>query len=100
MVKILAESTFGPMIEQIILFAIIIALLVYHYFYAKQVKEERKDLMNAIIAKNAQELRDLTLAGNTQIKVDPPKEPDLEPLENVTDDRFMKALLEKKEVEQ
>ena len=86
----------------ILLFIVIIAILAYHAYSQKQNAEERQRLINTIVAKNAQELRDLTLAGNTEIKVEPPREPDLTPLENLSDSEHYKAILkhgEKEELE-
>jgi len=55
-------------------------------------RKERKQLLNAIKAKDAQELATLDLAQNTKIEVDEPKEPDLVPLEKVDDDTFNKLI--------
>lgn len=55
-------------------------------------RKERKDLINAIKAKDAVELANLQLADKTEIKVKPEKEPDLVELSNLSDDEFNKAI--------
>lgn len=81
---------------ELVLSGIIVALLVYHYLSMKQVKEERKDLVDKIvttaIAKNASEYRDMELAKNTEIKLEPPTPPDFEPIENLTDEEHAQAI--------
>jgi chromatin segregation and condensation protein Rec8/ScpA/Scc1 (kleisin family) len=78
---------------EIVLTIVIVALLGYHAYCERLHKQEREKMMNAIVAKNAQELRDLTLAENTEIKVKPPGPPDLEPLENLSDQQHLDAIM-------
>ena len=81
----------------IILTIIILALLAYHAYTQKLNKEEREKLVNAVMSKNAVELRDLEIAGNTKIDVKPMSPPDLEPLENLSNDEHLKAILKQVE---
>ncbi len=76
----------------LLLVALIVAILGYHAYSERLHKEERDKMINAIMAKNAQELRDLEIAQNTKIKVEPATPPDLEPLENLTDQQHLNAI--------
>lgn len=73
---------------------IIVALLAYIGVKEYLNRLERRDMTNALIAKNASELRDIKLAENTKIKHEsaPTKEPDLVPLESATEEEFDKAI--------
>ena len=58
-------------------------------------RKERKGLINALKAKNASELRDLELAGNTKIDVEPPQDQsNLVSMDdpNMSDEEFIKAV--------
>ena len=53
---------------------------------------ERGKLINALLAKNAQEMVNLDLGDKTQIKVEQPKEPDFVPQENLELDDWEKVV--------
>lgn len=60
----------------------------------REARLERSKLINALLAKNAQEMVNLDLADKTQIKVDPPlKEPDFIPPENLSQEDWEKAVI-------
>lgn len=75
---------------EILLTVIILALLGYHAWYTHEVAKEKKELVDALIARSAVELRDLRLAQNTQIKVDKPKQDNMIPMEEVDDETLIK----------
>lgn len=76
---------------EVILALISLSILGYHAYYVREVNKERKQLVDAIIAKSAQELRDLRIAENTKIKIEEPKNPDLIPLDRVDTEALLKA---------
>ena len=57
-----------------------------------QANKERFKLINALIAKSAEEAMNLTLSDNTKLKIEKPKLPDLVPLDEATDEEFMEAI--------
>lgn len=80
---------------EILLVIIILSLLGYHGWYVQQTDKAKKELVDALIARSAQELRDLRVAGNTKIKIEPPKKgenPDFIPLEQLDDETLIKAM--------
>lgn len=79
---------------EILLTLIIFALLGYHAWYTREVAKEKKQLVDAIIAKSALELRDLRIAENTKIKVDnkPGELPDMVSTDTLDDDQLLKAV--------
>lgn len=82
------------MTETFIVAIIALAILGYHAYYVREVNKEKKSLVDAIIAKSAEELRDLRVAENTKIRVEPKRQgemPDMIPIENLDDEAFMKA---------
>ena len=78
-----------------ILAGIILAILVYHAYYVREVNKEKSKLINALISKNAVELRDLELTEKVKpIETAVDKQPDLVPEAEITDDEFDKAIKE------
>ena len=55
-------------------------------------RKERSKLINALMAKDAQDLVNLEMADKTQIKVQQPKPPDMVPMEQISDDEFEKYI--------
>lgn len=55
-------------------------------------RAERKNFVNALKSKNAQELRDLSLVDKTKIDFGPPKEPEFIPESDASDTVWNKAL--------
>ena len=53
---------------------------------------ERNKLINAILAKNAQELVNLEMADKTKIKVEVPKQPDEIPLDSLSQKEWEDAI--------
>ena len=78
---------------ELILSGLIVVVLAYHAYSEKLHKEKEDKLINAIMAKNATELRDLEIAKNTKIEMEPSTPPDLEPLENLTNDEHFKMIM-------
>lgn len=78
----------------ILLTIIILSILGYHGWYVNEVNKEKKSLVDALIAKSAEELKDLRIAENTKIKIEPKRQgelPDLIPIESVDDEQFLEA---------
>jgi hypothetical protein len=76
--------------SEILLSIICILILVYHAYYVRESNKEKKQLVDAVIAKNSSELRDLRVAENTKIKIEP-TQPDLIPTEMLDDETLLKA---------
>ena len=76
---------------EIALVLLIVAQMVYHAWYVREAREEKAKLINAVLSKNAQELRDLEIAQNTEIKVEPIP-PDFQPMENLSDEEHLRAI--------
>ena len=76
---------------EIILALITLAILGYHAYYVREVNKEKKQLVDAIIAKSAMELRDLRVAENTTIKMEPQKQPDFISVDDLDDEALLKA---------
>jgi len=78
---------------EILLTIIILVSFVYHAWYSHETNKEKKQLVDAIIAKSATELRDLRIAENTKIKVDNKQElPDMVSTDTLDDDELLKAV--------
>lgn len=80
-----------------ILAGINLAFLAFHAYYVREVNKEKSKLVNALISKNAVELRDLELTEKVkpiETAVDKPQ--DLVPEADITNDEFDKAI--KKEI--
>ena len=82
------------MIEVLTIVALLVFIGVKEYLFVK----ERKTLLNAVLAKNTQELKDLELIDKTKINLKPakPKKSDLVPLEELSDEEFYKVTTGKK----
>ena len=77
------------MIAELILGGIIVAVIVGHFFYVKETNKEKSKLINALISKNAEELRDLELTEKVKpITPEIPEEPVLVPESELTDEEF------------
>ena len=75
------------MIDLILL--VVIAFLICLLGYSEhENRKERAKLLNSIIAKNAQELTNLTLADQTTIKPEINGQSDLMPMEQADDEKF------------
>jgi hypothetical protein len=75
-----------------LLILVIGGLLGFIAYTDKLNRTERKNLVKAIKAKNASELRDLEIAENTKITVDPQPQSDLIPESEASDEMWEKAL--------
>ena len=71
---------------------VIIALLIYLAWKEYSWRLEKQDLLDMLKTKDANELRDLKMARNTNIKIEPQKPPDLIPEDQLTNDQFEKAM--------
>ena len=81
------------MLSEFIIVVLLIALGVQEYLN----RRERKDLINRIIAKSLQDVKDLELAEKTKIKIAPESEPvpvppELIPMEKVSDKKFFEGI--------
>ena len=74
---------------ELVLAFVVVMLLVYIAWSAYEAKLERKQLINAILAKTPEQLRDLNLADKVVIQTAPPNtQPDLVPINEMSEDDF------------
>ena len=76
---------------EIVFGVVIITLIVAFAFYVVENNKERDRLINAIVAKTPEQLRDLNMADKVKIHATVPmadQQPDLTPLENVSEEEF------------
>ena len=78
---------------EIVLIGVIIFLCGLLGWKERESRLERAKLVNALLAKNAQEMATMDLADKTKIKTETSKKPDMIPLEDLSDDEFKKAIL-------
>lgn len=68
---------------------ILIGLVAMHAFYVMETNKEKKSLINALIAKNPDDYRNLTLADKVApIKPQDQKPPDMIPLDQLSEEDF------------
>ena len=81
---------------EILLTLIIVLLLGYHAWSTHQNDKAKRQLVDALIARSATELRDLRIAEKTKIEVKPSRGemPDMVPLDQVNDDDLLEAVKE------
>ena len=86
------------MITEIVLLIVIIALLVLLGYERYIAKEERSKLINAIKAKDAQELQGLNATDKMNITVGltKPEAEDLTPINEMTDEEFQDKIINQK----
>ena len=78
---------------EIVLIGVILALCGLIGWKEREARLERAKLINAILAKNAQEMANLDLADKTVIKANVPEQkPDLVPIENLDQETFEKVI--------
>ena len=82
------------MIEAVVIIALLIFIGVREYLSS----QERKKLLNAILARSPREFKELEMIDKTKIELKPESEKpsDLVPLEELGDEEFEKAVLGKK----
>ena len=80
------------MSAEIILGLVILALLAYISWKEREVRLLNNKLINALLAKNANEMANLDLADKTKIEVEKPKQDDLVPPENLTDQEWKESI--------
>lgn len=86
--------------SEAILFLVIAALCGLLGYERYEGRKERAKLVNALMARNAQELANLELAGQTKIEVKPPQDDDdYTEVGNLNDKDFDKYALDKEEDE-
>ena len=85
------------MIETIGLIIINLALLGYQVYSFHQAKKEREYLIKALMAKDLNDLTNNQVKEEAIKKTEPEVEPDLIPLEDVSDKMFDKALKKEQE---
>ncbi len=73
---------------------VIVSLLGFIGFKEWLFAKERKSLLNAIMAKSTQELKELELIDKTKINIKPvkPQPVDLVPLDELSDEEHLKAV--------
>lgn len=78
---------------EFVLIAVILILCGYLGWEKREAHLERNKLVNALLAKNAQEMANLDLADKTQIKTQiPQKEPDFINPENLSQEDWERAI--------
>lgn len=78
---------------EIILALVIGALLVLLGWKDHTQRKERSKLLNALISKDAKEMRDLELVDKVEVEDEPEEEePDIVPLEDIDDDEFNEVM--------
>ena len=84
----------NQIIADLVLGGLIVALIVGHFFYVKETNKEKSKLINALISKNAEELRDLELTEKVRpITPEIPEEPMLVPEAELTDEEFEEKVI-------
>lgn len=84
---------------EVIFGVIVISLLLGFALYVVETNKEKAKLINALIAKTPEQMRDLNLADKVKSITPPPaSSPDLVPLETLSEDDFEEHI--KKELEQ
>ena len=79
---------------EIVLVVVIGLLIGLLAFVEYQNRIERAKFINALLAKNAQEMQGMDLADKTEIKTEVPnKKEEFVPLEDLSDEEFKKAVL-------
>ena len=76
-----------------ILLSVIISLVVLIAYKEKINKEEKDKLINALVAKNATELRDLTAVDKIVVKPTVPEKPDLVSMDSLSDEEWNNQVL-------
>ena len=85
---------FTLMMIEIVLVVVIGLLIGLLAFVEYQNRIERAKFINALLAKNAQEMQGMDLADKTEIKTEVPnKKEEFVPLEDLSDEEFKKAVL-------
>jgi hypothetical protein len=82
------------MIEFFVILALV-ALIAWQEYHNRK---ERAKLINAILSKNVNDFKDLELADKTKIEIKPPKDPNLIPMEGLTDDQWFETEIKGKKV--
>ena len=77
---------------ELILLGVIIILCGLLGWEKRENRLEKSKLINALLAKNAQEMVNLELADKTEIKTETVKEPDLVPEADLDQDTWEKAI--------
>lgn len=67
---------------------VIIALCALLAWDRHENRKERSKLINAIMAKTPQDLRDLEFVDKVKVDVKPPVDPDLIPVDQMSDEQF------------
>ena len=75
-----------------ILFLVIVTLTSLIGWMDYNNRKERKSYLNALIAKNAEEAVSLELASNTKIEAKKEEQPDIVPLDSLSDEEFLETI--------
>lgn len=76
-----------------ILAGLLVAFGAYHAWIVRELGKERTSLVNAVIAKDGRELRDLQLTEKVKpIEVPKPVEPNLVPVSDLSEEEFEKMI--------
>ena len=77
---------------EIVLSFIILALLAFIGWKERETRLLNNKLINALLAKNASEMVNMDMADKAEIKVQQPQEPDLVPMDQLTDKEYTEAI--------
>jgi len=75
---------------------VIISLIVLIGWQEYHNRKERAKLVNAILSKSVNDFKELELADRTDIKIRPPKEPNLIATDNLSDDEWFEKEIKPK----
>lgn len=71
-----------------------VAVLVYHAFYVQENNREKAKMLNAVMSKTPEQFRDLEMTAKIEpIKTDIPRQSDLIPEDELSNDEFEKYVL-------
>jgi len=79
-----------------VLVAINIVIIGFHAYYVHETSKERKHMLNALVSRNSDQLRDLEMASKVEpIKVNPAAPPDFIPVTELDEEEFDEKVIGK-----
>ncbi len=80
---------------EIIVILVLVVLIAWQEYHNRK---ERSKLINAILSKSVNDFKDLEIADRTKIEIKPPKDPNIIPMEGLTDDQWFETEIKGKKV--
>lgn len=81
--------------SEVILFLVIVALCTLIGWDRHETRKERQKLIQAVMSRSAQDLKDFELTEKLQFTPEPQSDPDLINIADLTDDEFQKKIIDK-----